>query len=141
MRWTRLLLACVAVAGCAQAGAGLTRDGVAFGPSMTMQGFASSGFEHDAIVLCGGARASCIASRDRRDNGCWVERTVQASADQRALAGNDVFDKYGYASHWIEFTGRKTVSDGQYGHLGGYKCKILMERVRVFEHLRPSQPN
>ena len=135
MRWTRILLCSAALAGCAQAGTGLTRDGVAFGPSQALQGIASDSFEHDAIVLCSGDRAQCIRNRDRRDNGCWVERTPQAASESRALGGDQAADKNGSSSHWIEFTGRKTVNDGQYGHLGGYKCKLLLERVRVFDRL------
>jgi hypothetical protein len=141
MRLSRFPLYCAAIAGCAQAGTGLTRDGVDFGPSTAMQGIATSGFEVDAVVLCSDSRERCIGNRDRSDNGCWVENTPHAVRDRPALTGNEASDKYGYASHWMEFIGRKTVSNGQYGHLGAYRCKILLERVRVFDKLPPWPPN
>lgn len=126
----------IASSACASADTVSGREGTEYGRSQQLHGVAVNGFEVDAVTLCDAKKADCIAA-DNSDPqaACWNEWTPAASEQLMALTDGQAYGKYEYKSYWMEFTGRKTAEEGEYGHLGVYPCQVLVEKLSVYEAL------
>jgi len=128
--------ALIGLLGCADAHGFTGPDGLEYGPSLQLAGVMTSGFEVEAVVLCGKGREDCMTGAARREDGaCWMTYTAKGAEDLQKLSGGTVYAKYDYRDYWIEFTGRRTVAPGRHGHLGVYECQVLVESMTRFEEL------
>ena len=131
-----LVLSMVLLSSCAGADTLRTADGTAYGPLRDLRGIAENGFEVDSVTLCARDRATCTANQPPANRrSCWIEHTPAAREQLMRLTKGQAYSKYGYNRYWMEFSGRQTRAEGQYGHLGAYPCRILVEDLRTYDPL------
>lgn len=87
-------------------------------------------FEESSIEFCASPVSADAPKCPGPSQRCWLVFDDNANDDLSALTNRSAFATEGL--YWLEGSGKQSVSENGFGHLGQYSCQVEMTKIERF---------